>query len=112
MREWRAKEPASIAKRIIEGEVAEAGYKVEKVILFGSRARRENTRASDWDFLAVVGGKMGRKERLALVQRIRRKLAKLGIDADIILKSREEFEEQVKDVGMIAYYAAKEGVAV
>ena len=112
MREWRAKEPASIAKKIIVEEAAKAGYKVERVILFGSRARGENTCASDWDFLAVIGEKVGRKERLALVQRIRRKLAKLGVDADIILKSRDEFEEQVKDVGMIAYYAAKEGVAV
>ena len=43
-----------IAKKIIMEEVEKAGYEVERIILFGSRARGDYKEGSDWDFLVVI----------------------------------------------------------
>ncbi len=38
-------------KRIIQEEVEGAGYRVRRLLLFGSRARGEARPDSDWDFM-------------------------------------------------------------
>ena len=40
-----------IAKKSITEEVEKAGYKVDRIILFGSRARGDYNMTSDRDFL-------------------------------------------------------------
>ena len=42
-----------IAKKIITEEVEKAGYQVDRIILFGSRARGDYKENSDYDFFAI-----------------------------------------------------------
>ncbi len=43
-----------IAKAIITREIEKVGLKVIKIILFGSRARGDFKKDSDWDLLVIV----------------------------------------------------------
>jgi hypothetical protein len=42
------------AKRLISEVVAQADYKVQRILLFGSRARGEALPDSDWDFFVIT----------------------------------------------------------
>ena len=43
-----------IAKTIINEEIEKAGYKVDRIFLFGSRARGDYKEGSDWDFFVLI----------------------------------------------------------
>lgn len=66
--------------------------KIEKIIIFGSRARGDFNKDSDWDFLVIADKEIAIKEKHRLIIQIKRKLAKLGIPNDIIIQSMSEFE--------------------
>ncbi|MCD6239500.1 MAG: nucleotidyltransferase domain-containing protein [Thermotogae bacterium] len=57
-----------IAKNIIMEESAKKGFKVGKIILFGSRARGDYKEDSDWDFLIIVNEELNRKEKRAILE--------------------------------------------
>jgi predicted nucleotidyltransferase len=42
------------AKRLISEVVAQADYEVQRILLFGSRARGEALPDSDWDFFVIT----------------------------------------------------------
>jgi predicted nucleotidyltransferase len=88
------------------------GFKILKVILFGSRARNDNRKESDWDFIVVLDRSVKWKEKMKLWMLINRRLAKIKADADIIFKSESEYNRDRNDVGKTTYYAAKEGFQV
>jgi len=83
-----------------------------KILLFGSRARGEATEDSDWDFFVIINKKISYHHKWEIIFRIKRILARENIPNDIIIKSQEEVESQKNDVGVITYYALKEGVEV
>ncbi|WEU40193.1 MAG: nucleotidyltransferase domain-containing protein [Candidatus Odinarchaeum yellowstonii] len=60
--------------------------KIDKIILFGSRARGEATKYSDWDILIIVDDNMNFNEKRELKKLIRKTLAELLIPVDIIVK--------------------------
>ncbi|HJH28030.1 MAG TPA: nucleotidyltransferase domain-containing protein [Methanophagales archaeon] len=84
----------------------------EKLILFGSRARGDFSEGSDYDILIIVQKRLGIKEKMRLSARLRRELAKKGIDADIILKSNDEIDYYKDKIGSVVRNALKEGVAL
>ena len=84
----------------------------EKLILFGSRARGDFSVRSDYDILIIVQKSLGIKEKMRLSARLRRELAKKGIDADIILKSNDEIDYYKDKIGSVVRSALKEGVAL
>ena len=47
-----------LIKQVIFEESERLGVRVEKIMLFGSRARREAREDSDWDILVVVKGRV------------------------------------------------------
>ena len=100
------------AKAIIHEEVEKAGYEVRRLLLFGSRARGEAAADSDWDFLVVVDREIERPLKIRLQARIGVCLVLEGLPSDVLIISAERFAEREHDVGHIAYYAAKEGVAI
>ncbi len=97
---------------VIRDKFTNCGIGVKSIFLFGSRAKGTAQHDSDWDFLVVVDRELERDERLNIVHRIRRHLARDFISVDIIVKSEESYFSQCTNVGYITYYAAKEGVLV
>lgn len=78
----------------------------EKVILFGSMARGEETPDSDADFLVIVREV---EDRRALRIAIRRELSGMGLPKDVVVLTAEEFAAKRSIPGTIAYPADKEG---
>ena len=82
-----------------------------EVILFGSRARRENHMNSDYDLLIIIDG-IENPERLQHQALIRKTLATQNILADVILQSRGEIEIKRNLPGHLVRIALAEGVRV
>jgi predicted nucleotidyltransferase len=97
-------------KNIINKVLEEKRIKVERIILFGSRARGDFKENSDWDLLIIVEEKLSRNERVEILHFIRRKLADEFIPSDVIIKSREEVEERKKVIGSVIKNAIEEGI--
>jgi len=96
--------------RVIREIFAGKGIDIEKIIFFGSRARGDFSKESDWDFLIVVDEKIELKEKRRLIIQIKRKLAKLRIPNDIIIQSRKKFDSMKDYPGSISYVANLEGI--
>ncbi len=101
-----------ITKTIINEVLKNSGIALVDTILFGSRVKGSHKKDSDWDFLIVVNEELSFNDKWALILKIKRRLAKLRIPNDIIIKSKKQLESQMADVGRIAYYAFKEGIQV
>ena len=86
--------------------------KVLKIILFGSRARGDSEKDSDWDFLVIINKELEFIQKREIISEIQRELAKLKIPNDIIVKSEVQFNIMKKYVGNISYYASQEGLEV
>ena len=82
------------AKKIITSEVEKAGYQVERIILFGSRARGDYNEDSDWDFFAVIDRELLKEDRKIIKSNIRDEMRRNGISADVIIKSVGLYEHQ------------------
>jgi predicted nucleotidyltransferase len=98
------------AVRVIRDIFAFKEIKIEKVLFFGSRARGDYNKESDWDFLIVADKQLAFKEKHRLIVQIKRRLAKLGIPNDIIIQSRSKFDSMKNHPGNISYVANLEGV--
>ncbi|WP_456475590.1 nucleotidyltransferase domain-containing protein [Candidatus Pyrohabitans sp.] len=89
-----------------------ADIELEKVILFGSRARGDFIEESDYDILIIVKDRLNIKEKMGLTKQLRQEFAKEGIDADIIIKSKDEIEYYRDKIGSVIKSALEEGVAI
>ncbi|MEN3039570.1 MAG: nucleotidyltransferase domain-containing protein [Candidatus Kryptonium sp.] len=74
-------------KELIEKIFQERGIKVNKIILFGSRARGEHKKESDWDLLIIINQELSRERKLEISHLIRRGLAERFIPCDVLIKS-------------------------
>lgn len=81
----------------------------EKIILFGSAATGQMTRDSGIDLLVL---KESAVDRRADWLRVQDSLLDLGYPFDIIIMTRERFEETKDLIGGIAHPANKHGVVV
>jgi len=100
------------AKETIEKEVENFGLKLEKILLFGSRAKGNYKKDSDWDFLIVVNKDLSGREKRKLSANIRLKLIFQNMPSDVIIVSNKTFNERKKDVGHIIYYSIKDGIVL
>lgn len=85
---------------------------VKSIILFGSRARGDFSKYSDYDFLIITEKTFTIKEKMEISKKINKMLAKLLIPSDIIIKSTEEIEYYKKQIGTLTREAIKEGVQI
>jgi uncharacterized protein len=83
-----------------------------KVILFGSRARKDNRPDSDYDILLVIDKTIKPEEKIPLRTSIRKELLKFRILTDILIQSEEEIEEKSQLTGHIIRTAMKEGIVI
>ncbi len=100
------------AKAIILDELGKEKIEVDGIMLFGSRARGDDTKYSDYDLLVMVNKKIPIRSKIALTTRLRRILAESLVDADIIIKSSEEVRQYGDQIGTVTREALREGVTV
>ncbi len=106
------KSDLKVAKKIIVDEVKKSGLVVRKVILFGSRARGNFSRDSDWDLMVVVKGDLTRERKRSLIANVYKRLAKIDFPCDILVKTEEEFNRMKSIVGSFSYEAEVEGICL
>ena len=98
-----------ILEKIVK-KIVETAYP-EKIILFGSRARGNNKKESDFDFMVI---KKGVKNERDISRRIYRALfeERLGVSVDIIVVDKDKLERNKKNSYLIYSSALKEGEIV
>ena len=103
-------------RKLIKATVAdvcrELGVRLDRVILFGSRARGDFKKDSDWDILIVTKRELDWRERLRLSGEIRKRLAKRGMPVDVLVISRKKLESLKNDPGYVYHYALSEGIMI
>jgi len=87
-------------------------FAYESAILFGSRARGDSSTGSDYDVLVITRSRLTIREKRDRSAVLRRKLAVEGIDADIILKSRDEVNYYRDKIGSVVRMAVQEGIVL
>ena len=98
------------AVRIIRDVLGRHGLRVERILLFGCRARGEAGPDSDWDLYVLVDGDPPFPKRQRAVTEIRRELARLRIPNDVIVRSQQQFERLKRYPGHLGYEVALEGI--
>ncbi len=83
-----------------------------QMILFGSRSRGEASFNSDYDILISVKHNLDFEEKRSLGRIIRKRLALIGIDVDIIVKTENDVEYYKDKIGSIVREALKEGLSI
>jgi len=99
-------------KKIINQVLEEKGIKVEKIILFGSRARGDFKENSDWDLLIIVSNELDLEDKRKISKEIRIKLAEIFIPCDVLIKSASEIEYYSNFIGTTTREALKEGIEI
>jgi len=94
----------------IREECLSAGVAVTRIVLFGSQARSTADAGSDWDFLVCTTEDVSFPDRAAISTRVQRTMAASGVSVDIVMKSESSLERERNDVGVISYYALRDGV--
>jgi uncharacterized protein len=104
------KETIEFSTQTIREVFESGGMSVVNIVLFGSRSRGDAGADSDWDFLVCTKNEMSFPEKAFLSSKVQTKLAEKHISADIIIKSEIQVAKERKNVGVITYYALKDGV--
>ncbi len=100
-------------KRVVLEEAQKLGVRVERIILFGSRARGEATNESDYDILVVLGTRPRWRTLMRLQSRVRTRLYKLlGAEVDLFLVDKAWYDRRRSLWGSLEYEAAREGVVI
>ncbi|WP_132431498.1 nucleotidyltransferase domain-containing protein [Natronoflexus pectinivorans] len=83
-----------------------------KILLFGSRARKDYSDDSDYDFLIITRETIDIRKKRTLKSVLRKELAQLKIPADILIQSEEEIISKKEITGHILRHVLREGVAL
>lgn len=84
-----------------------------KVLLFGSRARGQATKDSDYDLLIVTNDTFAPRVKMDWESKIRKALVSaLKVPFDVIIASHKEVNEKKDLTGHIVQYAVREGVEI
>lgn len=91
--------------RIVESVLA--ATPVERILLFGSYARGDQTPESDIDLYVITDG---RERPLATGGRIRRNLLWMPHPKDVICSNRQNYESRKNDLSTVEHEVDREGV--
>ena len=83
-----------------------------KILLFGSRARHDNSTDSDYDLLVITRKTFGVRKKRILKSLLRKELAKHKIPADILIQSEAEINSKKGINGHIIKQVMLEGIAI
>jgi len=90
----------------------ENNVEIDKIILFGSRARGDYREDSDWDILIVTKERLDRRKYLKVYSKIIDFLYENNIQCDIVIMDKETFEKKKDVVNTIANEALIEGILI
>lgn len=93
-------------------EIASRIIPNSKILLFGSRARRDNNNDSDYDFLIITKETIDIRKKRTLKSLLRKELAWFKIPADILIQSEDEINSKKEITGHIIKQVLREGVAL
>lgn len=85
------------------------GYTLEKIILFGSRARGDFDTESDYDIYIALKEKLNRTQKVELMDELLEKLAKSEICADLIIGDVDSLNKNNLS-GNVFRYVVEEGI--
>ena len=83
-----------------------------KVLLFGSRARKDHYLDSDYDFLIITKHTIDIRKKRTLKSMIRKELAHFKIPADILIQSEDEINSKKEITGHIIKQVITEGITL
>ncbi len=83
-----------------------------RILLFGSRARKDNAIDSDYDFLVITKETIDIRKKRALKSEMRKELAQYKIPADILIQSEDEINLKKEITGHILKQVLREGIAL
>jgi len=86
--------------------------KLDRVMLFGSRARGDFNQDSDYDLLIVLNQKPDRESYLKFFSELKTKFAKNKIPNDFLIRSVSELNTFNEIPGTTTYNALKEGIVL
>ncbi len=101
---------ARILKNVITQVLAKYNLEPDQVILFGSRAKGNFNKDSDWDVLVIIRSEISRDTEMKLLSEIRKKLAKVLIPCDILIRTKAEVKKFKGYVHSVTKTALKEGI--
>ncbi len=106
-----SREILDVIRRVVLEEARRLGVEVDRIILFGSRARGDYREDSDWDIMVVVKGDINRSLRRELARRVRiRILGELGAPADVIVTGEARWRRYQDEFGHLYYDVKREGI--
>lgn len=100
------------ATEVICSVARQHGVEVVQIYLFGSRARGDAQRDSDWDFYVMTSGQIDGWQIRAVVTEAKRILARLRIPNDIIFVPRGRYQRFRAYIGDLAHDVEQEGVRI
>ncbi len=84
-----------------------------RILLFGSHARGDNDRASDYDLLIITPGKYTAKEKINWLGQLNRSLVHaINAPVDLLMDSEADILIKGQLPGHIIQTALKEGIAI
>jgi uncharacterized protein len=98
-----------IAEELKKRLLASDGTRIQRVLLYGSRARGTATDESDFDLLVVEKDPVAKREE---IERLRQAVTDQHHLVDIWVMGEEEFEETKDVIGGLAYPAHKYGLVL
>lgn len=101
-------------KQVILEALNEVGMDVEKIIIFGSRARGDFTKESDFDLLIILNNDLPLGEKREIWHLVYTRLHEHNPNTsfDIILKSIRSFSAEKEVVNTISNEAFLEGIEI
>ncbi|MDW8394771.1 MAG: nucleotidyltransferase domain-containing protein [Anaerolineae bacterium] len=99
-------------KQLTDAEAHSLGITVQRILCFGSQARKDARQDGGWDLLVITDHAIERTVRLDLGRALAAQLARERLPSDILVMSADQFESRKQDVGHIAYYADKESAVL
>ena len=103
------KKTRKIAEELKKRLLASDGTRIQRVLLYGSRARGTVTAESDFDLLVVEKDPVAKREE---IERLRQAVTDQHHLVDIWVMGEEEFEETKDVIGGLAYPAHKYGLVL
>ncbi len=98
-------------KRVILDVTKEMNIEIDKIILFGSRARGDYREDSDWDILIITKDDLKLNKKLKLIRKIKLILSK-KISTDIIIMNKKNYYTHIDDIGHLVGIIQDEKVII
>lgn len=83
-----------------------------QVLLFGSRARNDFRKDSDYDILIVINENLSPQEKIPILTKIRKSLLQFEIRSDVLIQSKNELEKNKNLPGHIIRNILKEAIVL